>query len=83
MITIDYKLNGRSIRPNQLGRELEKVVAKQFEDAVKKTASQIRCRTHGQYARVTVKRGHSVQGMSFEVSGCCDELAEEVRRRIC
>lgn len=82
MFKLDLKLNGRSVRPNQLGRELEKAMAKDFEDSVKKTVSRVRCRTHGQCARVTVKRGGSLKGMSFEVSGCCDELTDEVRRRL-
>lgn len=81
MIKMDLKFNGRSIRPNQLAREMEKAMLENVQDSVKKTVSRIRCRTHGRYARVSFS-GRSASNMNFDVSGCCDELIEEVRRQL-
>lgn len=85
MVKTGFKLNGRSIRPDQLARELKGAMTKQFEDSVKKrvsqTVSQVRCRAHGQVARVTF-HGNPTSGMRFDVSGCCDDLVHEVRQRL-
>ena len=85
MIKTGFKVNGRSVRPGQLGRELKNAMTKQLEDSVKKTVSQtvsqVRCRTHGQLARVTF-HGRALSDMKFDVSGCCDDLVQEVRQRL-
>jgi hypothetical protein len=81
MFKMDLKFNGRSIRPDQLAREMEKAMLKKVEDSVKKTVSRIRCRTHGQHARVSVRRATGSK-MNFDVSGCCDELIDEVRKQL-
>ena len=81
MFKTSLELNGRPVRSGALGRELEKAMVKEVEDSVKKTVSQVHCRTHGQVARVTV-RGRTLRNMEFDISGCCDDLVNEVRQRL-
>jgi hypothetical protein len=82
---VDLKLNGRSVRPGQLGRELtkqlEKEITNEVQDSVRKTVSRIRYRKHGGTARVVVKN-RSLDSLNFDVSGCCDELIQEVKRAL-
>ena len=75
------KTNGRRIRPNQIASELEKAMAQKAAESIRNKVSHVRCRAHGQPARVLV-RGRSLKDMAFDVSGCCDELIEEVKRKL-
>jgi len=74
-------MNGRSIRPDQIAKEMEKAIVQKANDSIKKKVESVRCPEHGQYARVTVGGGQSLKGLKLSVSGCCEALVEEVKRR--
>lgn len=63
------------------GDDLEKAVLKAAAESVTKTVRSMRCPTHGEGAKIIVK-GRTVEGLDFEISGCCDELTEAVTAKI-
>lgn len=81
MSKLSIKMNGRNIRPDQLAKELQKAAIQKGSDAIKRKVESVRCRKHRQLAKV-VQRRLSPSGMNFDVSGCCEELVDEVRRRL-
>lgn len=78
MFNIDYKINGRNVRGTQFRRELEKAALAEVIKEVKRKVAGIRCRQHGQAARV-VAEGPSLTQLSFQVSGCCNSLIRKVQ----
>jgi hypothetical protein len=41
----------------------------------------VRCPEHDQYAHITAS-GSTTSNMEFKVSGCCEELVEEVEAKL-
>lgn len=81
MFDIKFKINGRTVRPNQITNELEKAMLQEISNSIKKAVSSVRCPTHGEAAQI-LGTGRTIDKLKFEVTGCCDELISEVRRRL-
>lgn len=81
MFNISFEINGRKTDPNNIANVLEAAVLKQVESSIRSSVGSIRCREHGQYPRFLVK-GHSLKNLSFEVSGCCETLINEVKSKL-
>jgi len=81
MFRIEFKINGRTVHPNQIDNELEKAILQQVRDNIKKRVGSVRCKTHGQAAKI-IATGRSIDKLKFEVSGCCEELVEQVKQRL-
>jgi len=79
MFDIKFKINDRNIRPDQIGKELERAALADVKEQVHRKASSIRCPVHGTTARVTAK-GQDLHRLSWTVEGCCDELIERVKK---
>lgn len=78
---VTFKLNGRSVSPRQLARELERDIRREVGKAadthIQQAAHGIRCPIHHQTARVTPgKLG------GYDVYGCCDALVAAVRKAL-
>lgn len=80
MIDIEFQLNGRKIRPNDIGNQLEKAIFSQVRDNIAGKLRGIRDPESGSRPKVVVK-GRSLDKLSFEVSGS-PKLIEEVKRRL-
>lgn len=80
MIDIEFKLNGRKVRPNNLGNQLEKAMLKQVRDNVASKLRGVRDPETGEHPKVTIQ-GRSLDDLSFEVSGS-PKLIEEVKLRL-
>jgi hypothetical protein len=80
MIDIEFKLNGRKVRPNDIANELERAMLKQIQDNIVEKLRDFRDPETGEVPKVTVK-GHSLHDLSFEVSGS-EALIAEVNRRL-
>ena len=81
MIEITFEINGRKVNPNKIGNEIEKSILQQVSNDIKKALSSVRCQEHGQAPSVTVK-GKSLDNLSFEVKGCCQELIDEALKKL-
>ena len=77
----EFKVNGRSVRPQDIERELTNAMLNKAQHAIEQKLSAIRCPLHGQRARVSFQ-GRSADEMEYKVNGCCDALVQEVRRTL-
>jgi hypothetical protein len=80
MLKIEWKLNGRKIRPNDIANQLERAMLSQVEEVVRSKLRGVRDAETGAAPTVTVV-GRSLDNLSFEVSGS-PALIEEVKRRL-
>jgi hypothetical protein len=72
-----FEIDGRRVRPDQIGNELEAAVLRMIADQVRDQVGGVRCRVHQEYARIT-GTGTSPERLQFTVEGCCDELVAQV-----
>ncbi|TNB49684.1 hypothetical protein FF124_01615 [Martelella lutilitoris] len=80
MVKVEFKLNGRSVRPNDIANQLEKAMMKQVQDRITHKLRNVRDPETG--AAPTIKViGRSLDNLSFEVAGS-PALIEEVKRRL-
>ena len=79
MVKLEWKFNGKSVRPGQLGNELAKAIKTEAVAAATKTVSGVRCPIHGEHptdVRVHEKGGH----LRFQYEACCEHLTEAVEK---
>lgn len=81
MIDISFEINGRKVSPRNMGNALESAVLKSVQESITKSVGSARCSEHGQRPKVKVK-GRNLDSLSFEVSGCCDQLIETVKKKL-
>lgn len=81
MIEVSFEINGRRVSPNSVGDALEAVVLQNLQKHVIETVGTVRCNTHGQSPKITVK-GKDLEHLSFEVTGCCDSVIEQVKSKL-
>lgn len=77
-ITFEINVNGRNVGLHRAEAELERAMVEDISKKMQEKGRRIRCTKHGQTARITTK-GRRLKQLSFEVSGCCDELVERVK----
>lgn len=81
MIDISFELNGKEVNPNNFGNALESIVLDSVSDSIQKSIGSLSCTEHHKKAKILVK-GKNLKNLSFEVSGCCDNLMNEVQHRL-
>lgn len=81
MIDIHFEINGKRIRPDQIGDALEQMVLKDIQESIKKKIGSIRCLEHGSAPKI-ICSGPSLDRLSFKVSGCCEKLIESVKEKL-
>lgn len=80
MVKVEFKLNGRTVRPNDIANQLEKAMLKQVQDGIAQKLRNVRDPETGAAPSVKVV-GRSLDDLSFEVAGS-PALIEEVKRRL-
>lgn len=81
MIDVSFEINGRRVRPNQVGDALEKAILQEVADSVAKSLRSVRCSVHGERPKVKCV-GRRVDELKFEISGCCDELISLATKKL-
>lgn len=81
MIDISFEVNGRKVAPNNMGNALETAMLNSIKDSVSKSVGAVRCAEHGQSPKIKAK-GRSIDSLNLEVTGCCDALIEQVKKKI-
>lgn len=80
MLKVEFKLNGRSVRPNEIANQLERAMLKQVEEEIATKLRNVRD-PHTGTAPVVEIVGRSLDKLSFEVSGS-PALIEEAKRHL-
>jgi hypothetical protein len=81
MLDISFKINGRTVNPRNIRADLEKAVLAEIGDSIKKSLRSVSCSTHNQQHKVVIK-GRNLSNLSFEVSGCCEELIQKATSKL-
>jgi hypothetical protein len=81
MIDISFEINGRKVNPNSVADAFERAVLEGVTASIKDSVGSLRCSMHGSSPRITCK-GRNLNELSFEVSGCCEQLMDAVRTRL-
>lgn len=76
MFDLEWKLNGRKVRLDQMEKELMKLATKNAQTQLKENIESQRCRKHGKTAKLISTSGNSFKRIKIE--GCCDEFVEKV-----
>jgi len=81
MIDISFEINGRKVSPRNVEDALESAMLQSIQNSISKAVGSARCPEHGQKPKIKVK-GRNLDSLQFEVSGCCDSLIDEVKRKL-
>ena len=81
MLDISFEINGKKVNPNNVKNALDSAILSQVAESVKKSVGNLRCAEHGQSPKIKVK-GHNLDNLSFDISGCCNDLIETVSCKI-
>lgn len=81
MIDIHFEIGGRRVDPKNMRDALEAAMLSAVQDGLRKKVGACRCPEHGQYPKLMAK-GRSLDKLNFEVSGCCEKVIDEVKRKL-
>lgn len=81
MIDISFEINGRKVSPRNIGNALESALLQSVQESITKSVGSARCPKHGQKPKIKVK-GRKLNSLNFEVSGCCEQLIETVKKKL-
>lgn len=81
MFEVTFELNGRKVSPRNVGDALEAAVLQEVESSITRSVGALRCEQHGGRPRIRVK-GNTLSDLSFEISGCCDQLIGRAKRHL-
>lgn len=81
MMKLTWRLNGRTVQPNQVASELAKSVRRVAGDRLESAVRSTVCPVHGQRASNVHAVSTTGSQMKFEYNACCDELKAAIARR--
>lgn len=81
MIDISFEINGRRVDPRNMRDTLEAAMLTAVTNGIRQKLASCRCAEHGKPPTLKGK-GRSLDTLNFEVSGCCDRLIADVKRRL-
>jgi len=82
MAQLTWKMNGRSIRPDQIGNELMKNVRRVVADRLENALKSVTCPVHGRRPSNVRQVQSSTGKMNVEFQACCEELKAAVARNL-
>lgn len=81
MLDIHFEINGRRIAPNKMADALEAAMYQEIKDSIADRVKSVRCPEHGGRPTITIK-GRNIESLKAEITGCCDNLINEVRKKL-
>jgi len=70
---VEFILRGRTVAIDEVEDLRERAVLKQIEHSILQRIRHVRCAKHGESPRLTAT-GPRADDLSFDVSGCCQDL---------
>lgn len=77
MIKLEWKLNGRSVAPGELGNELLKSFDNAIETKAKEAIVAVACPVHGTHA-TNIRATKTGDRWQFTYEACCERLKEAI-----
>lgn len=81
MIDISFEIDGRTVQPDSMVDALDILFLKHVREKINDSIESACCTIHGKKPSVTV-RGSSIDNLSYDVSGCCKEFVEKVKKKL-
>jgi len=81
MVEITFKIDGETVEPDNMKDVLDIMFLEHLRDELVNTLKAERCKEHGHEPKITVK-GESLDDLSIEVNGCCEDFIERTRAKI-
>jgi hypothetical protein len=81
MIDISFEINGRKVSSKSFSDAFERAVLEGITSSIQHSVGTIRCAEHGSAPKV-IGKGRNLNNLSFEVSGCCQQVIDRVRERL-
>ena len=85
MFEVKFEINGKPVDANNIGDAIEDSIKQAMLRGVKNHITEkvgsVKCPDHGSGTHVLVK-GSDLSHLSFEVTGCCSKLIDEVKRKL-
>lgn len=73
MISITTKINGKTISPDTILDELEKLVITDLVETIQNELKDVKCTVHNEQPEVLIE-GESVNDLSIDLTCCCEKL---------
>ncbi|MBW2466388.1 MAG: hypothetical protein JRF02_03730 [Deltaproteobacteria bacterium] len=81
MVDVSFEINGRTVQPDSMQDVLDILFLKHVREKINDSLSSVCCAIHGKKPSVIV-RGSSLDSLNYEVSGCCKDFVDKVRKKI-
>lgn len=82
MFILTFKINGRTVRPDQIGNALENAILQEVESRIRKKVGAVRCSIHDSSPTKIEAAGSSLDRLSFKIYGCCNDLIDDVKHAL-
>jgi len=81
MVDISFEIKGEAVEPHDMKDVLDVMFLEHLYHEICNRFGTLRCEKHGLEPKVKVK-GQSLDDLNYEVTGCCNELINEARKKI-
>lgn len=75
MIDVRFEVGGRRVSGDRFASEVEKAILTGVQNNIRQALRTVTCHDHGGRPSVVVK-GSSLNNLTFEVHGCCEDLVK-------
>ena len=81
MAEISFEIKGKTIEPDGMKDVLDILFLEHLREKIQNCLEPVRCEKHGHEPCVKVK-GQDVDSLTFEVSGCCQDIIRQAQEKI-
>ena len=81
MVKITFEINGRKTDARNMKDAFESAILSGVTNSIKSSVGQVYCAEHKQYPEILAK-GRNLDSLNFEVKGCCNDVIEQVKRKL-
>ena len=81
MVDISFEINGRAVEPEEMKDVLDVMFLEHLHHEICNHLEPLLCKKHGLKPKVRV-RGPSLDDLDYEITGCCDDIINEARKKI-
>ena len=81
MAKISFEIKGKEVQMDDMNDILDILFLKHLHNEIKNCVGSVCCQKHDQEPAVTIK-GHNLDNLVCEVTGCCNELIKETLKKL-
>ena len=81
MADVSFEIKGKMVQPEDMTDVLDILFLKHLRERINTSAASISCKEHCGELSVLVK-GQDLNNLTYEMSGCCEDLIKKIRKKI-